>query len=594
LIHEGEKETLPWERSETKGEGPARREEVSEVNQQLHHGETVGEVVLMETGKLLPCKLNPRKDFRGIERLAESMKRNNVVEPLIVRLLPEGAEVVCGERRRRAALLAQIPKVPVIIRDYNDRQVVELSLIEDIESEELTDLEKGQACAQLKANYKEKYPNDEALAKRFNVSTPTVQRWIQAATGISKDLQKLIATTKIKRGACPPKGTITTDTALAISRMIKEPERQLALGKAIGELCLPQKKARQVIKEAKAFPGRSIPEIVKKCLQTAPRVHFSVKDADLIKTGEMTQTIRTERADTINVGSRIEAFTKLADLQVLDKKRKRLADFTEEDAKAQGYTLDQFKLHWVQDHGVWNPNEKVEIIKFKVEKLVPRKWKNTSLDALLAQMNLTQADAEEWGEKNYPQYLSNEALVTRLFLVSKGVRFSLPLQRKELRPINQLVVGEPADIIAVVEQELSTRTYIGCPNDSKRIPNAIEGRETVCPKCGQIVKPKILEWALFLLGDASDETIACFPPSITRPKEGMTIKAEGATGNEENEEFLVHNWSPIETEKEGQIEQPQTPSSQSSVPTEAPMQAPQRLVAAPQEAQKEPSEEKPR
>jgi hypothetical protein len=162
-------------------------------------------------------------------------------------------------------------------------------------------------------------------------------------------------------------------------------------------------------------------------------------------------------------------------------------------------------------------------------------------------MNVTDAEIEAWAQKKYPQFLVNKTLIKRLYLIEKGIRFSAPFQPKELRSINQLIVGETADIQAVVVQELSTRSYIGCPNDSKKIPDAIEGKEAVCPKCGQIVKPKSLQWALFLVGDTTDEIIASFPPSImNRPTEGMIIVAQGLLG--ENEEFLVYRWSlPSET-----------------------------------------------
>ena len=145
--------------------------------------------------------------------------------------------------------------------------------------------------------------------------------------------------------------------------------------------------------------------------------------------------------------------------------------------------------------------------------------------------------------------MANKSLIKRLYLASKGVRFSAPFHPKELKPINQLVVGETADIQVVVVQELSTRSYIGCPNDSKKIPDAIEGKEAVCPKCGNIVKPKVLQWALYLVGDSTDEIIASFPPSImNRPTERMVIVAQGLLG--ENEEFLVYRWSlPSESTK---------------------------------------------
>jgi hypothetical protein len=181
-------------------------------------------------------------------------------------------------------------------------------------------------------------------------------------------------------------------------------------------------------------------------------------------------------------------------------------------------------------------------------------------------MNITDADIEAWAQKKYPQFLANKTLIKRLYLIEKGVRFSAPFQPKELRSINQLVVGETADIQAVVVQELSTRSYIGCPNDSKKIPDAIEGKEAVCPKCGNIVKPKVLQWALFLVGDVTDEIIASFPPSImNRPAEGMIIVAQGLLG--ENEEFLVYRWSlPADTKAGATTEAPLQTFFKPSVP----------------------------
>ena len=200
---------------------------------------------------------------------------------------------------------------------------------------------------------------------------------------------------------------------------------------------------------------------------------------------------------------------------------------------------------------------------------------------LAAQMNITDAEIETWAQKKYPQFLANKTLIKRLFLIEKGIRFSAPFQPKELRSINQLVVGETADIQAVVVQELSTRSYIGCPNDSKKIPDAIEGKEAVCPKCGQIVKPKSLQWALFLVGDVTDEIIASFPPSImNRPTEGMIIVAQGLLG--ENEEFLVYDGAYLLIQSQVLLLRhhcrasssllllPTTTSSPTSVPTPAP------------------------
>ena len=87
------------------------------------------------------------------------------------------------------------------------------------------------------------------------------------------------------------------------------------------------------------------------------------------------------------------------------------------------------------------------------------------------------------------------------------------------------------------------------------------------PKYGQIVKPKSLQWALFLVGDATDEIIASFPPSImNRPTEGMIIVAQGLLG--ENEEFLVYRWTLPADTKAGTT--PETPLQSFFKPTTTP------------------------
>ena len=97
----------------------------------------------VELKKIQPSRLNPRLEFTkiGLDELADSIKHVGILEPIIVRLVDSDTyEVVVGERRYRAAQQAGLDKVPVIITDYTDEEVMEINLIENIQREEETRL----------------------------------------------------------------------------------------------------------------------------------------------------------------------------------------------------------------------------------------------------------------------------------------------------------------------------------------------------------------------------------------------------------------------------------------------------------------------
>lgn len=101
--------------------------------------------------RIRPCPLQPRKDFseETLRELADSIKEQGVVQPLIVRERGDHFELIAGERRWRAAQLLGLNEVPVIIRQADDREVLELSLIENLQRENLNPIEEAQGYAQL-------------------------------------------------------------------------------------------------------------------------------------------------------------------------------------------------------------------------------------------------------------------------------------------------------------------------------------------------------------------------------------------------------------------------------------------------------------
>ncbi len=101
--------------------------------------------------ELSPNRFQSRKDFNDNEqkRLVASVRKNGIIQPIIVRKSGHGYEIIAGERRWRAAQEAGIKDVPIVIRDVEDPDAAEMSLIENIQREDLNSLEEAEAFAML-------------------------------------------------------------------------------------------------------------------------------------------------------------------------------------------------------------------------------------------------------------------------------------------------------------------------------------------------------------------------------------------------------------------------------------------------------------
>jgi len=101
--------------------------------------------------RIRPCPFQPRKDFpeEALRELADSIRAQGIVQPLIVRARGDGFELIAGERRWRAAQLAGLAHVPVLVREADDTAALELALIENLQRENLNPLEEAQGYKQL-------------------------------------------------------------------------------------------------------------------------------------------------------------------------------------------------------------------------------------------------------------------------------------------------------------------------------------------------------------------------------------------------------------------------------------------------------------
>ena len=123
--------------------------------------------------KVHPNKGQPRKSFKAEElaELTDSIKQNGILQPLLVREVANGYEIVAGERRYQAARAAGLTEVPVVIRDISDEDVFKLALIENLQRSDLTPLEEARGYRQL---IKDKGLTQEELAKALSKSRSTI------------------------------------------------------------------------------------------------------------------------------------------------------------------------------------------------------------------------------------------------------------------------------------------------------------------------------------------------------------------------------------------------------------------------------------
>lgn len=138
-------------------------------------------------------RYQPRQNFdeAALEDLSESIRQYGILQPLIVRRLPEkGYELIAGERRLRAARKAGLEKVPALVREYNDAEISEIALIENIQRENLNIIEEAEAYAFLMQNFQ---LTQEMLAKKVGRSRPYIANSLRLLELAEPVQDKLIA-----------------------------------------------------------------------------------------------------------------------------------------------------------------------------------------------------------------------------------------------------------------------------------------------------------------------------------------------------------------------------------------------------------------
>ncbi|MBS4175200.1 ParB/RepB/Spo0J family partition protein [Bacillus sp. FJAT-49736] len=165
------------------------------ANVNVENDDAVQEVKLKE---LRPNPYQPRKIFQAeaIEELKESILQHGILQPIIVRKSIKGYEIVVGERRYRAAKEAKLEKVPVVVRELDEQQMMELAVLENLQREDLTPIEEANAYQTLMERLN---LTQEQLAKRLGKSRPHIANHLRLLV-LPKKIQELISNGDISMG----------------------------------------------------------------------------------------------------------------------------------------------------------------------------------------------------------------------------------------------------------------------------------------------------------------------------------------------------------------------------------------------------------
>lgn len=145
-----------------------------------------------------PNREQPRKNFDedALQELADSIKQFGLLQPILVQDRKDHYEIIAGERRWRAAKIAGLKEVPVIIRNYTEQEIVEISLIENIQREDLNPIEEAQAYKRLLTEFNLK---QDEVAERVSKSRAAVTNSIRLLK-LSNDVQQMVIDEMISTG----------------------------------------------------------------------------------------------------------------------------------------------------------------------------------------------------------------------------------------------------------------------------------------------------------------------------------------------------------------------------------------------------------
>ena len=220
---------IPNAVGEAKVKKETKAEAVAPVKEEKNGQETIVKITMVE-----PNRKQPRKNFDedALQELSDSIKQFGLIQPILVQDRKDHYEIIAGERRWRAAKMAGLKEVPVIIRDYSEREIMEISLIENIQREDLNPIEEAMAYKRLLEEF---HLKQDEVAERVSKSRVAVTNSIRLLK-LSEKVQEMVI-----------EDMISTGHARALLA-VEDPEEQLTLAQRVFDEKLSVREVEKIVK----------------------------------------------------------------------------------------------------------------------------------------------------------------------------------------------------------------------------------------------------------------------------------------------------------------------------------------------------------
>ena len=259
-----------------------------------------GNEVMVKITRVEPNREQPRKNFDedALQELSDSIKQFGVIQPIVVQDRKDHYEIIAGERRWRAAKLAGLKEVPVIIKNYTEQEILEISLIENIQRENLNPIEEAQAYKRLLTEFNLK---QDEVAERVSKSRTAVTNSMRLLK-LSENVQEMVIN-----------DMLSTGHARALLA-VEDPEEQYTLAQKVFDEKLSVREVEKLVKnlhkpdKPKKLDNKAL-ELIYKDIEEKLKQALSTK-VEVSSKGEGTGKIEIEFYSHSDLDRLVEVLTK--------------------------------------------------------------------------------------------------------------------------------------------------------------------------------------------------------------------------------------------------------------------------------------------
>lgn len=222
-------------------------------------------ILEIDINKITPNKNQPRSVFNdaALEELAQSIEEMGILQPLTVKRIDDYYEIIAGERRWRAARIAGLRKVPVIIKEFDDLKSLEAALIENIQREDLNPMEEAFTYIRFKDEFN---MNQEEIAKKVGKSRSAVANAMRLAN-LDKRVQVFVKEYKLTNGHARTLLSIdNNDIQFDLAEKIIEEDLSVRETEDLVKITVENMNRPPVVEEKKKV---SNPEVARECMRIA-------------------------------------------------------------------------------------------------------------------------------------------------------------------------------------------------------------------------------------------------------------------------------------------------------------------------------------